>query len=83
MKVRLEVTAGLSMGGICVTVGDGTEVVKLSDAALSLIEAHEVHGDIKGTSLAILQRVMLDLTAAAHLISDRLELERSKVRARG
>lgn len=83
MKVKLDVAVGLSMGGICVTVGDGVETIPIQQAARALIEAHEVGEDIEGTSLTILNRVMLDLSAAAHMIADRIDLERDKARARG
>lgn len=83
MKVKLDVTIGLSMGGICVTVGDGVETLPLQQAARELVEAHEVGDDISATSLTILRRVMMEMNAAAHLLADRIELESSKVRARG
>lgn len=83
MKVKLDVTIGLSMGGICVTVGDTTDVLSMSEAVRSLIEGQEVGDEISGTGLLILKRVMMDMNAAVHLLADRIEIEGDKVRARG
>lgn len=83
MKVKLDVTIGLSMGGICVTVGDGVEVMSLTQAVQELIAGQEVGDEISSTGLTILRRVMMDMNAAVHLLADRVEIEGDKVRARG
>lgn len=83
MKVKLDVTIGLSMGGICVTVGESVKVLSLTQAAQELIEGQEVGDEIGSTGLTILRRVMMDMNAAVHLLADRIEIEGDKVRARG
>lgn len=84
MKVEVDIALGLVPGGVSVVVNDAeVEVVALSDLVRQMIEAHEIGDSIQSReSLDALAQARLALSVAAHLIEDRLELERSKVRAR-
>lgn len=84
MMVELEVGLSLVGSTVLLEIGDGATSYNLSDLALELIESRELQDfTIPMSDLKAIDEVRRELEVAAHLIGQRVELERDRARLRG
>ena len=84
MRVAIEVGVELCGGSVLVTVASETQGKRLTTMVTELIQSREGRfGVIGEADRTALDEVRHELTLAAELLAQRVELERDRARARG
>ena len=84
MKVEVEVGLQLAGGSVLVTVAGETQGARLTTLVTELIESREGRfGMIEPGDCSLLNQVAGELSLAADMLRQRVDLERDRRRARG